>query len=58
MPAQQLPTFDSSILSQLACPVCHGELRLIASQLVCKSCLHSYLIQDGIPALIPAHLNF
>jgi uncharacterized protein YbaR (Trm112 family) len=55
MPAQQLPTFDSSILSQLACPVCHDELRLIASQLVCKSCLNSYPIEDGIPALIPVH---
>jgi hypothetical protein len=50
-PAQQ-PQFDVAILSELACPVCLGELRLDTSHLVCVSCARSYPIIDGIPVLI------
>ena len=46
--------FDSSILNQLACPLCMGELRLAQDQLVCGACGRSYLIVDGIPVLIAA----
>jgi uncharacterized protein len=44
--------FDASILAQLACPACHGNLRLEDSYLVCNGCARSYPITDGIPALI------
>jgi uncharacterized protein YbaR (Trm112 family) len=45
-------SFDSSILEQLACPVCLEELRQTGEQLVCTSCGRSYPIVDGIPVLI------
>jgi hypothetical protein len=44
--------FDPSILSQLVCPVCLGELRLEESRLVCTGCGCAYPIIDGIPVLI------
>jgi uncharacterized protein YbaR (Trm112 family) len=49
-PRNQL--FDTSILSQLACPVCTGELRLAQQQLVCGACGREYPIVDQIPVLI------
>jgi len=54
MPAKPAPPseFDASILSQLACPACHGDLRLEASRLVCTACGRGYPIVDGIPVLI------
>jgi hypothetical protein len=51
MPATPLE-FDASVLSQLACPACHGSLRLEDLRLVCGGCGRSYPIVDGIPALI------
>jgi uncharacterized protein YbaR (Trm112 family) len=52
MPATPVE-FDASILVQLACPACYGELRAEASQLVCCiACGRRYPIVDGIPALI------
>jgi hypothetical protein len=50
-PAQQLQ-FDIAILSELACPVCRGELRLDALRLVCAGCGRGYPVIDGIPVLI------
>jgi uncharacterized protein YbaR (Trm112 family) len=47
-----LPAFDPSVLTQLACPACLGELRLEAGKLVCAKCSRAYPIVDGIPALI------
>jgi len=44
--------FDTSILDQLACPACMGELRLAQEQLVCEACSKRYPIVDGIPVLI------
>jgi uncharacterized protein YbaR (Trm112 family) len=44
--------FGGSILAQLACPACYGELRAEASHLVCIACDRRYPIVDGIPALI------
>jgi uncharacterized protein YbaR (Trm112 family) len=54
MPADSsaLPAFDSSMMDQLACPACLGELRLEADKLVCAKCSRAYPIMDGIPALI------
>jgi hypothetical protein len=48
------PDFDASSLSQLACPACHGDLRMEGARLVCVSCRRAYPIADGIPALIVA----
>ena len=44
--------FDASILAQIACPACHGDLRTEDSHLVCSACARRYPIVDGIPALI------
>ena len=46
--------FDTSILNQLACPLCMGELRLAQEQLVCGACGRGYPVVDGIPVLIAA----
>ena len=45
-------SFDPSVLSQLACPACLGNLRLEAEHLVCALCHRAYPILDGIPVLI------
>jgi uncharacterized protein YbaR (Trm112 family) len=47
-----MPQFDDSVVSQLACPVCAGDLRLEQSHLVCTACHRAYPIIDGIPVLI------
>jgi uncharacterized protein YbaR (Trm112 family) len=44
--------FDAAIIAQLACPACHGDLRLEDSCLTCSTCARRYPIVDGIPALI------
>ncbi len=44
--------FDASVLGQLACPACAGDLHLEPAHLVCASCRRAYPIVDGIPALI------
>ncbi|WP_371720330.1 Trm112 family protein [Acidobacterium sp. S8] len=36
----------------LACPVCHGALRLEAGRVLCLSCGRKYPIEDGIPILL------
>jgi uncharacterized protein YbaR (Trm112 family) len=43
---------DMRVLSLLACPVCHGDLRLVGSTLACAGCGRGYPIVDGIPVLI------
>jgi hypothetical protein len=48
---RQLP-IDAAVLSQLACPACHGDLHLDASHLLCVACARAYPIVDGIPVLI------
>jgi len=54
MPAKPIPSisFDATVLGQLACPVCLGELRLEAGRLACAGCGRVYPIVDGIPVLI------
>jgi hypothetical protein len=51
MPSQPI-SFDASILDQLACPSCLGELRLDGERLVCAGCGRGFPIVDGIPVLI------
>ena len=55
MPAEPNLTtsFDSSILAELACPVCRGDLRMEDDRLQCTACARTYPIVGGIPALIP-----
>jgi uncharacterized protein YbaR (Trm112 family) len=43
---------DLRLLSLLACPVCHGDLRLMGTSLVCAGCGRGYPIIGGIPVLI------
>ncbi len=55
-PAHPL-SFDATVVSQLACPVCLGKLRLDTPQpgvshLACEACSRAYPIIDGIPVLI------
>jgi uncharacterized protein YbaR (Trm112 family) len=54
--------FDEAVLAQLACPACHGDLRMEDSRLedlrvedsrlTCNACARGYPTVDGIPALI------
>ncbi|MGD0682771.1 MAG: Trm112 family protein [Terracidiphilus sp.] len=54
MPADStaLPVLDPSVAAQLACPACHGALRIETDKLVCAQCSRAYPIVDGIPILI------
>ena len=49
---EQPAQFDATIVSELACPVCFGELRLETLRLVCAGCGRGYPVIDGIPVLI------
>jgi hypothetical protein len=42
----------ASVLDQLACPACFGDLRLDGPRILCKGCGRVYPIVDGIPVLI------
>jgi uncharacterized protein YbaR (Trm112 family) len=55
--SKDLPVFDPSVMDQLACPACHGALRLEEARLVCTACGRAYPIVDGIPALIDGREN-
>jgi uncharacterized protein YbaR (Trm112 family) len=59
MPADSrtLPAFDLSVVGQLACPDCLGELCMETDKLVCVQCSRAYPIVDGIPALIAGREN-
>ena len=48
----QQSIFDASVVSQLACPACLGDLRFVEARLVCAGCGRSYPVVDGIPVLI------
>ncbi|MDW8059271.1 MAG: Trm112 family protein [Thermomicrobium sp.] len=43
---------DPELLDLLACPACHGPLRLSGDRLVCERCRRRYRIEDGIPILL------
>lgn len=42
----------ASVLDQLACPACFGNLHLDGPRLRCDGCAREYPIVDGIPVLI------
>jgi hypothetical protein len=50
--SRALSAFDPSVAAQLACPVCHGALRVEEDRLLCAACSRTYPIVDGIPVLI------
>ena len=45
---------DPALLEILACPHCHGELRVdeSAEELVCTECGYAYPVRDDIPVLL------
>jgi uncharacterized protein YbaR (Trm112 family) len=43
--------WNADLLSLLACPACHGSLRVENSHLLCAECRRAYAI-CGIPVLI------
>lgn len=45
--------FDETVAGMLACPVCHGDLRVQDERLICVRCGRRYPVVDGIPVLIP-----
>jgi uncharacterized protein YbaR (Trm112 family) len=52
-PKQRRPiAFDVSMLSQLACPACRGDLSVLEEFVCCAQCGRAYPIVDGIPVLI------
>ncbi len=56
-----------SLLDILACPVCKGDLELVVEEeneeeiltgkLICNKCNIEYLIEDGIPNMLPPELR-
>ncbi|MFN2569269.1 MAG: Trm112 family protein [Candidatus Dormibacteria bacterium] len=40
------------LISLLACPACHGDLREKDGTLTCAGCGRTYPIRDGIPILL------
>jgi hypothetical protein len=42
----------ASILGELACPACFGDLHLDGPRILCNGCGRVYPIVDGIPVLI------
>jgi len=50
-PGVQSP-LPASVLDQLACPACFGDLHLDGLRLECDGCGRIYPIVDGIPVLI------
>ena len=57
-PNADQPKIDTGVLSRLACPACHGTLRLGEGTVVCGSCSRTYPIINGIPVLIPDRAIF
>ena len=43
---------DKELLEILACPACHGDVRLIGDKIVCVTCQRRYPIKDGIPVML------
>jgi len=45
---------DQELLEILACPKCHGGLRLtdVKDALICDACRLSYAIKDDIPIML------
>jgi SAM-dependent methyltransferase len=41
----------------LVCPACKGQLRVVDSSMLCKSCHSTYPIIDGVPCFVPSALD-
>lgn len=48
---------SEELLSILACPVCKGAIESIDRQLKCSKCNATYQIKEGIPIMLPPHLE-
>jgi hypothetical protein len=44
--------FDPSVVDQLACPACLGDLHMKDARLLCAACGRAYPVVDGVPVLI------
>jgi uncharacterized protein YbaR (Trm112 family) len=52
-PGQALHADDlRQVLDLLACPACHGPLRVTPATLACEECGRLYPVLDGIPILL------
>ncbi len=47
----------TSIIDQLACPVCLSGLEIDESRLICTGCSRVYPVVEGIPVLIADGLS-
>ncbi|MBW2141992.1 MAG: methyltransferase domain-containing protein [Deltaproteobacteria bacterium] len=52
-----LPVKLKKWLPRFACPECKGEIFIEASSLICRSCSRKYLINRGVPILLPDSLR-
>jgi uncharacterized protein YbaR (Trm112 family)/ubiquinone/menaquinone biosynthesis C-methylase UbiE len=48
---------DNELLEILACPVCNGDIEASNSQLKCNKCNALYQVKEGIPVMLPPHLE-
>ena len=50
-------SISNELLSILACPICKGDIEAINGQLKCSKCNAVYPIKEGIPIMLPPHLE-
>ena len=43
---------DPKLMEIIRCPNDHGELDVVAEELVCRSCGYAYPVRDDIPVLL------
>jgi uncharacterized protein len=48
---------SAELLSILACPVCQSDIELLTGKLKCSRCKTIYPIKNGIPIMLPPHLE-
>ncbi len=49
----EMPVISEDLLAILACPKCHGEVKLVNNEkLVCQKCGAEYRIENGIPIML------
>jgi uncharacterized protein YbaR (Trm112 family) len=46
---------DERLLQVLACPDCHGDIKLVKKTLICQKCKRKFEIKNGIPVMLPLH---
>ena len=50
-------SIDGELLGILVCPVCNGDIEARNSHLRCTKCDARYRIEEGIPIMLPPHLE-